>query len=285
MNTSFIRALIAALALGTASAVSAPSVNAAVKVNKVGSGVSASSVKGDFEIESKVSDNLSVGANVDTGDSPLKSVFARLSNKAGNGNVGADLTMGLDGNKVTGDLKYSEGDNEWKASVNSGNDKLVDRVKYTKSGKGWKFAPTFHLKEKNVDLEASADYSADTNVAVKVAANGEGKVKVKHTVDADTALTFEGTGTDVNALTVEASRKVDASNTIKPKFEVGSKHLSVGWKHALEGGKSVTVNVNPEKSVGLDFEGADDEDWKAGVSAPWGDFKDADVSVGKKFAF
>jgi len=282
---SFVRALIAALALGSAAAVGAPSVNAGVKVSKVGSGVSASSVKGNFEVESKVSDNLSVGANLDSGDSPLKSVFAKISNNVGNGNVGADLTLETDGNKVSGDVKYSEGDNEWKASVNAGSDKIVEKVKYTKSGKGWKFAPTFHLGANNMDLEGEADYSADTNIGVKVAADGSGKLKVKHRVDADTGLTFEGTGTDINAASVEVQRKIDASNTVKPKFNIGDKHFSVGWVRKVADDRTVTLNVNPEKSVGVEVEGASDEDWKFGVEAPWGDFKDADLSVGKKFNF
>lgn len=232
-----------------------------------------------------MSDNLSVGVNLSSNENYLQSVFGKFTQKAGNGDVGVDLSVNVDNKQVSGDVSYAEGDNELKANVNTGSEGVVNSVKYTKSGKGWKFGPTFHIKEKNMDLEASADYSADTNVAVKVAASGEGKVKVKHTLDADTSFTFSGTGTDVNALTVEASRKVGESDTVKPKFEVGSKHLSVGWKHALDAGRAVTLNVNPQKSVGVEFEGSDDEDWKAGVSAPWGEFSDADVSVGKKFSF
>lgn len=281
---SVSRAFVLSLALGTASAASAPSVDFGIKAKNVGKGFGTNSISADATVESQVSDNLSVGANVGSGDSPLKSVFAKISQKFNGGTAGADLTMGVGGdNSVSGDVSYTEGGNKWVAGVSSASG--VDTVKYTKSGAGFSFSPTFRLGDKNMDLQASADYSADTNVDVKVGHDGAGALKVKHRLDADTALTFKGTGTDVNAVSVEASRCLDADNTIKPKFDLGSKHLSVGWTRKVDAGRSVTLNVDPENSVGLDFEGAGDEDWKASVTTPWGDFKDADVSFGRKFNF
>ena len=53
----------------------------------------------------------------------------------------------------------------------------------------------------------------------------------------------------------------------------------------LDGGRSVTADIDPDNSLSLSFEGDNDDDWKASVSAPWGDFKDADVSFGRKFNF
>jgi hypothetical protein len=193
--------------------------------------------------------------------------------------------MNLGDHSVSGDLHYIEGDNKITAHVNSGSEQVVDSVKYSRSGKGWSFKPTFNIKDKNMNLEASADYSDDTNLNVALNADGSSKLKVNHRFDKDTRLTFRGNGPDVNTMTVELERRLDDSNTLKPKFNMADKHVSVGWVHKIEGGRTVTVNVDPENSVGLELEGNNDEDWKASVNAPWGNFKDADVSVGRKFNF
>jgi hypothetical protein len=186
---------------------------------------------------------------------------------------------------VSGDVSYAEGSNKITAHVNSKADGVVESVKYTKKGSGWSFAPTFNTQNKNVDLEASADYSADTNLNVKVSHDGSAKVKVAHRVDDDTSVTVRGTGTDVNAMDVEVSRRLDADNTVKPRFDVGSKHFALGWVRKLDSDRSLTVDVDPEKSVAVGLEGNNDADWKVNAKAPWGDFKDLDVSVGRKFAF
>jgi hypothetical protein len=284
MQTSFVRALILALALATGDAASAPTAKLNVKAANVGSGLKIGSLQGDVEVESRVNDNISVGVNVANGENPLRSVFGKFNQKSGNGNIGVDASFSTADSAVSGEVSYAEGENTVAARVNSQNDQVVDSVKYTRKGAGWSFAPTFNMKEKNVDLEASTDYSENTNVRVNMNHDGSAKVKVNHKFDADTAVTLTGTGPDVNALSVEVSRRLDGSNTIKPKFDVGTKHASVGWVRKLDAGRSVTLNVDPERTVGVDFE-AGENDWKASVNAPWGDFKDADVSVGRKFNF
>ena len=203
----------------------------------------------------------------------------------GGGNIQADLSMNVGGNSVTGDVTYTENGNALEFSVDTGSSDLVDSVKYSRSGAGWSFKPTFNLKAKNMDLEASADYSADTNLNVKVGADGSSRLEVNHRLDADTSLNLQGAGADINNMEVEVSRKLDGSNTVKPKFNMATKHMTMQWIRNLDAGRTMTVNVDPDNSMGFEVEGASDEDWKASVSAPWGNFADADVSFGRKFNF
>ena len=278
------------------------------------------SLKGDFQVESAVSDDLTVGLNLDNdSDSPLKSIYGKIKSKYvpprphtlcrkavpnisrlssfpsrdfflrppsrfGGGNVDADLTMGMNDNSIAGDITFSEGDNEIKAHVDTGSSDLVDSVSYSRSGKGWSFNPTFNLKENSVALDASADYSDDTNLNLKLS-GGDASVEINHRLDADTDVKVEMDGTDVNNARVEVARSLDGDNTVKPRFDMASKRFTMAWVRKLDGGRTLTANVDPENSLALEFEGDNDDDWKASVTAPWGDFKDADVSFGRKFNF
>lgn len=277
--------LALALLVGAEAGLNSPSVKMNIEHSKLGGGLNLDSVKGSFQVESQVSDDLSLGVDVDNSDSPLRRVFGKFRQKFGGGDVEADLAVDMSDNSVSGDLTYSENGNTFKARVNSGSGNVIERIKYSRSGDGWSFKPTFNLQDKNMDLEASADYSADTNINVKINAAGESNVEVNHRLDEDTSLNIQGTGADLNSLSVEASRRLDDSNTVKPKFDVATKHLTLAWVRKLNAGRTLTMNVDPDNSVGFDLEGSDDDDWKASVSSPWGDFKDVDVSVGRKFNF
>jgi hypothetical protein len=277
--------LALALSLGYAGEFAAPSVQMNLKHDKFGNGLKMDSLKGDFQVESAVSDDLTVGLNLDNdSDSPLKSIYGKIKSKFGGGNVDADLTMGMNDNSISGDVTFSEGDNEIKAHVDTGSSDLVDSVSYSRSGKGWSFNPTFNLKENSVALDASADYSDDTNLNLKLS-GGDASVEINHRLDADTDVKVEMDGTDVNNARVEVARSLDGDNTVKPRFDMASKRFTMSWVRKLDGGRSVTADIDPDNSLSLSFEGDNDDDWKASVSAPWGDFKDADVSFGRKFNF
>jgi hypothetical protein len=282
-----LRAVVLALALsvGYAGEFAAPSVQMNLRHDKFGNGLKMDSLKGDFQVESAVSDDLTVGLNLDNdSDSPLKSIYGKIASKFGGGKVNADLTMSMGDNSISGDITFSEGDNEIVASVDTSSSDLVDKVSYSRSGKGWSFNPTFNLKDNNVDLEASADYSDDTNVNLKLS-GGDASLEINHSLDADTDIKVESDGTDFSAMRVEVARQLDSDNTVKPRFDMASKRFTMAWVRKLDGGRTLTANVDPENSLALEFEGDNDDDWKASVTAPWGDFKDADVSFGRKFNF
>lgn len=79
---SFAQALVLALALGCTSAnINHPTVKMNVGHNNLGKGLSVDSLKGDIQVESRVNDDLSVGVNVDNSENPLRSVFAKFTNK------------------------------------------------------------------------------------------------------------------------------------------------------------------------------------------------------------
>mmetsp|Transcript_53569 Transcript_53569/g.107572 ORF Transcript_53569/g.107572 Transcript_53569/m.107572 type:complete len:284 (+) Transcript_53569:46-897(+) len=279
------RSIILALALlaGAEAAASAPSVSMNLAHEKLSGGLKADSMKGTFKVESQVSDDMSVGVDLDNSDSPLKRVFGNFKSKFGTGDVEADMTMDMGDNSISGDVTYSEADNSLVARVNSATG--VESVKYSRAGKGWSFNPTFNIQDKSIDLEASADYSDDTNINVKINAAGESALEVNHRLDADTSMNIQGNGADFNSMNVELTRQIDGDNTVKPKFDLASKHVTLSWVRKIDAGRTVTMNVDPDNSVGFDVEGASDEDWKASINAPWGDFKDVDVSVGRKFNF
>ena len=281
--TNFV--LAHALITGIDAGVSNPSVSINLGHSKMGSGLKMDSMSGDFKIESQVSDDFSVGANVDTSSSPLKSVFAKFATKFGGGDVNSDLTLDMTDNSISGDITYSDGDNTLKAAVDSNSADLVNSVEYSRSGAGWSFKPTFNLQDKSVALDASCDYSADTSLSVSVGASGDSTLTVDHKLDSSTGVNVQMTGADVSSAVVEVSREIDSANSVKPRFDLASKKLTASWVRKLDSGRTLNVAVDPENSVGLEVEGSGAEDWTASVSAPWGDFSNADVSVGRKFNF
>ena len=77
-----MKSVILALCLGVASAnINATSVTMNLKHGKFGSGLDLGSLDADFKVESKVSDDLSVGVNLDDGDPPVRSFFGNFSQK------------------------------------------------------------------------------------------------------------------------------------------------------------------------------------------------------------
>jgi len=304
---SFARTVILALAL-IAGTDAGTSVSMSLGQTKMGGGVKLDSVSGNFNIESQISDDLTVGAVVDNSDSPLKSInaefkvspdlsiganvdngsslktiCAKIASKFGGGNVNSDLTLDMADNSISGDVTYREGDNTIKASVNSNSADLVDSVEYSRSGAGWSFKPTLNLNSKTVSLDASCDYSADTSLSVSV--GDSTTLKVDHKLDSSTDVNIEMDGADTNSMRVTVSRVLDSANTVKPKFDMASKRLTASWVHKMDGGRTLNVDVDPDNSVGINLDGNADEDWSASVTAPWGDFGNADVSVGRKFNF
>jgi len=274
-----------ALIIGIDAGVSNPSVSINVGHSKIGSGLRMDSVSGDFKIESQISDDFSVGANVDTSSSPLKSVFAKFTTKFGGGDVNSDLTLDMTDNSISGDITYSDGDNTLKAAVDSNSRDVVNSVEYSRSGAGWSFKPTFNLGGSNIALDASCDYSADTSLSVSVGASGDSTLSVDHKLDSSTGVNVQMAGTNINSAVVEVTREIDSANSVKPRFDVASKKLTASWVRKLGNGRTLNVAVDPKKSVDIQMAGSSAEDWAASVSAPWGNFDDADVSVGRKFNF
>jgi len=105
--------LVLALALGVGAASNfKPSVDFSLSKD-LGSGLSVDSLKGAVSVESQLSEDVSVGAQLDRdAASGLKGLFAKLSHSMGGGRVNADLSVGLEDNAVRGELGYEEGDNK-----------------------------------------------------------------------------------------------------------------------------------------------------------------------------
>jgi len=286
-------AVILALALAVTSGERQfkPVVTASVGHNKVGSGITADGLNAEVQIETEVSDELTVGVEYDHGGSnPIKSVFAKISQAMGGGNVDADLSLSMGDNSISGDVKYTSGDTEATASVNSGSSNVVEKVELVQrqvvNGMNYIFRPTFNVADSSMDLEASADLDDKTNLLVKLSQGSDNAdLEISHAFDADTDVKVEVSSKSMTTPSVEVSHRLDDENTVKPKFDMSSNHLTCAWVRKLDKGRTATVTVDPDNSVDMELESDDDDDWTAKVSAPWGSFADADVTVGRKFNF
>lgn len=284
------RAIIVALALGVAQAGSAaPSATINFNKAKLGAG-NLGDINADVQLESAVSDDLSLGLNYDHGSSnSIKSVFAKIKQKFGAGDVDADLTMSMDDNAITGEIEYVNGDSTIVTSVNSAAEQVVESVEYTKkqviNGLNSMFKPTFYVDDKNVDLEASADLDADTNLLVKLSQGGSSAdIEINHQLDSKTAVKVEAQLTD-GAAQLEIEREVDSENSIRPRFDLNSKHLTCAWVRKLSGSRTATLTVDPDNSVEFEVDSDEDTDWKIKATAPLGDVSNPDLSFGRKFQF
>lgn len=273
--------LILALALG-AGAASNFNPNVDLSISKgLGSGLNGDSFKGAASIESKLSEDMSVGAQLDRDASNgLKGLFAKLSHSMGDGRVVADVNLALEDNAVRGDVSYSEGDNELVASIDSNDENFVKSLKFSRSADGWAFRPRFNMADQSVDLEAEASISKDSTLRVNLE-GGSSEVELKYRADDSTRLTVN----NKDSLSIEVERDIDGDNTVRPSFNMNDKHFQLSWIRRLGSGRTLTATVDPDNSVDLELEGSGDDDWSAKLSAPWSNPKDMDVSFGRKFQF
>lgn len=278
-----LRLLVLALALGYGMARDFnPSLDFSLRHDKLGSGVNVDSLRGEVSLESRINDDLSIGANLHRGEQhPLKSLFAKISHKMGDGKLNADLSVGVADNSVDGELTYTEGDNEVLARLNSKADDVVERLEYTRRGDGWMFRPRFNVKDRSLDLEAETRINDDTMLNVKVNQGGDAELQLNYNSDDKTA--WKATSNTKN-LQVEVQRDLDDNNAIRPSFDLGSKHVTLAWVRKLGNDRTLTATVDPDNSVDLELE-SNDDDWNAKLSAPWTNPRDVDVTFGRKFNF
>lgn len=283
--------VILALALGAYAdrAAMKPTVKVNMGHSEVGSGVNMDKLKGDIRVSSDINDDVNVGVEYNHGsDNPIRAVLAKVSQRFNGADVHGDLEFSTNDNSISGDVSYRSGDNEVVARVNSADSNVVESVEVTRkqavNGLNFLFRPKYNVADKNLEIETSADLDENTNLLVKVSQQGNADFEVDHRLDSDTRVHFAAKPSD-NSGSVEVSRRLDDDNTIKPKFDISSKHLSCSWVRKLKEGRQATLNVDPDNSIELDFEGRDDNDWNVNVKTPWGDMKNADVSVNRQFEF
>jgi len=281
------RALLA-LTLSAASAASRdfhPTAEVSVCHRNIGSGLKADDLTYEVLVESKVSRELKVGLNYEhkKANSGMKSVFARFSSqKISDGDVDADLHMSMDDSQVAGDISYNRNGNKILAVVNSNADRVVERVELSDDA----FKITYHTDSKCVDLEASGDLDKHTQLVVKTS-QGEGTadIELKHHLDADNSIKVSvQPGTDKLGATVEVSRRLDNDSTLEPRFDIRSNQLTCAWVRR-RAGRTTKVNVDLDKTVDIEVQSYDKADWSGKISAPWGNFGDADIKLWRQFSF
>jgi len=286
------RSLIVALALGVAYGNNSfrPTVKANIGHSRVADGVGVDKLSADLEVRGDVNDDVQIGVDYNHGsDSPIRAFVTRVSQRLNGADARADLEFSPSDNSIRGDVTYTSGDNELLAKVNSAANDVVESVELTRkqvvNGLNFVFRPKYSVADKNLELETSADLDENTNLLVKVnQRDGSADFEVNRRVDDDTRVFVNAQPTS-NTGSVEIERRLDNDNTIKPRFDLSSKHLSCSWVRKLQQGRQATVNVDPDNSVELDIEGADDNDWSVNVKAPWDNMKNADVSLNRQFQF
>jgi hypothetical protein len=285
-----LRNVILVLACAAGAQAGAPSATVNFKHGAIGKGLSADSLKGDVTIESAVTDDLTVGLEYDHGDSnSIKSLFAKISQKFGGGDMEADLKLAIDSNDITGEIEYVNGDSTIVTQVNSAAENIVESVEYTRTsssnGLSSSFKPKYTLADQSVELEASADLDKDTNLLVKLSDGGSvADLEVNHQLDSQTSVKVEAQLQSSGAQ-VEIEREIDSENSIRPRFDVKSKHLTCAWVRKLSRDRTATLTVDPDNSVEFELEADSDNDWSAKLSAPMGDMGNPDISFGRKFEF
>jgi hypothetical protein len=194
-------------------------------------------VGGFVDVISKVSDEIIVGATLNSGNSVFKSAFARF-----------DLGKGFIANLRKEGTAPFKGDVFWQeeqfrghashstvgCTFDSSLPQVIDRVSYTCTSAGWTLNPSVSWKTRKVDLVASALCSDDTRVTVTAKGDGSSNIKVEHQLASDTLLSVKSDGVDTKGMVLEMDHHLDRKNTVKPRFDVGARSFSLAWVHCLD---------------------------------------------------
>jgi len=279
------RAVLVALALGVASANRdfRPTARVQLGHKNIGSGLSADGLSTDVQLESEMSDDLRVGLNVDRDSgNGIRSIFAKISQKIGGGDVDADLSMDMGSNAIQGEVTYNRDQNKVVAQVNSASDNVVESVELTNGN----FKGRYNMATQQCNGEMRMDLDADTNMLVKLSQNEDTELEINHKLNSDTDVQVSmQPGADNMGATVEVTRRLNADDTVTPKFDLNSKRLTCAWVRKLDAGRTATVNVDPDNSVEIELESENNNDWSGKISAPWNSPSDADITVSRQFNF
>lgn len=207
-------------------------------------------VGGTVDVISKVSDQIIVGATLNSGNSVFKSAFARFD--LGQGFIAYLRKEGTAPFK--GDVFWQEeqfrghtSHSTFGCTFDSSLPQVIDRVSYTCTSAGWTLNPSMSWKTRKVDLVASALCSDDTRVTVTAKGDGSSNIKVEHQLASDTLLSMKSDGVDTKGMVLEMDHHLDRKNTVKPRFDVGAKSFSLAWVHRLDPVRSFTAAGAPPR--------------------------------------
>ena len=209
----------------------------------------------------------------------------------------ADLSFDFDDNAVSGDVNFggSEEQGALTASVNPNADGfMVESLKYSRKGRGWRVSPTLRTKDFELDLECETDVgSPDTHAKLSLNSEGEGAVKVTHALGDDLASISLEASTGLEDVKLGVSKDLNGGDDkVSTTFHADSKSFSLDWTHQLGssfagGGRQLAASVDQKSQqvdLTLESSDSDNDDWAVKLSAPWSSPKDADITVGRKFS-
>jgi len=258
--------LALAFFFGTAAAGSKynPSISLKVTDTKLTNGLGSLNLGGEFE--TKLNDDLSVGAEYDYNEceNAPKQVFARWSKNDGDSKLGVLARLNLKGKSADADVTSSRGATDLEVNLDSARSTVVNEVslshKLNAGGRGLTLNPKWEADGNKATLRTRLNLNDDTHVEL------EGDVSA-----------------DRNAV-LRVAHQVDASNRVTPELNLKSGHMTYEWERALGDGNTLTANINPNDKVELEWTDSGARGaWTTKVNVPWANAKDADVSFQRKF--
>jgi hypothetical protein len=203
----------------------------------------------------------------------------------GDGQVSASMEIDVDDSSMHGDIIFDRGQHRILTEFDSDVYGKINKIAYTKKSKGWMFQPTLHVADKKIDLVASANLlSPRTNLKVEVLANGTSSYELNHLMNDRTSIMLVENNKE-GILYCEVSRLINSVNTIKPKLDLKTKHLSFQWVRKLSNQRSLSVNVDPGQSVNVALDSLNDNHVKVMFKTPWGNVHGSDIFFSKKLSF
>jgi len=283
------------LLAGSAAANRVPTVDFTLGHSKLGSNPSPEELKGEFKVETQLTDHVVCGATLAVGessDAPVKNVFARVTETVMGRNVKANLKASLADNALSGVVEVGAGANGapgLEATLSTDTAKhgampFLEKVKLSRSGPGWSVTPTVHAKGFEVDLSAATSLGDKTKASVDCKHGAAATVKLVHALDADTAVRASAQS-GLEQLEVGFSKSFGKADRFEPTYHADAKQFSVEWRHELGSGstnqRALTTTVDQrDETVAVELSG----DFNAKVSAPWAAPQNLEVTFGKKFS-
>jgi len=185
----------------------------------------------------------------------LTSVFGRFADKVLGRSLKADARLSLVDSSSSGTLEVGAAGNDdadvkifMTSAAGPACVPFLDKVAFTRRGKGWRVAPTFHLQDYSVDLEADATLGPRTAASISAFHGGGAKVALEHNLDDETQLRLS-TSSGLADTKVALKRKLGSADTLTSTYTV-TPDLAMGaeWEHDF-GSRTLKTSVKQNDPV------------------------------------
>ena len=260
------------LCAGRVAGGAAPTVSMTVKDGRVfGGGFDGLSLP-NFDVESDVSDDLSVGASFSK-----KTLFAKL--KLPGMQAKGDAKLDLANKALTGKMAFDQWGGTVTASLNSRpgspDGSVLETVSFCKKGEGWRVEPTVRTVDFESDVEVEV-FDDDTSATFSTTSTGKSNIKLRTTLLCPKVSFDDSKGFEVVAQQPAPFGSSVLATLTAPR-DVSSKALKVTWSKDRV---SATVDQSA-KTMGLKL-ALPPKGWALELSSPWDSPGAASLKIGGK---